>query len=162
MDNLVRLAWRVPLFGKNVHLVSLLSPFAVLMSQKKSSFGNFFEQINTENQQQINSWRPKTSPKFSHPYGGQSEILPKFRKVLRNFQQQINSKSTEQSRNSTFFGTSTLQMVIIKDHVCMAIYIRSILRCHRSYIYWSGVKWRKVVWRNINLHIQTVTYRIYG
>jgi len=41
-----------------------ISPFAVLMSQKKSSFGNFFEQINTENQQQIHSWCPKISPNF--------------------------------------------------------------------------------------------------
>ena len=52
-------------------MVFILSPFAVLMSQKKSSFGNFFEQIKTENQQQINT---------------------EFRKVLRKFQQQINKQ----------------------------------------------------------------------
>tara|TARA_B100000482_G_C12527747_1_gene267136 strand:+ start:405 stop:677 length:273 start_codon:yes stop_codon:yes gene_type:complete len=55
-------------------MVFILSPFAVLMSQKKSSFGNFFEQIKTENQQQINT---------------------EFRKVLRKFQQQINRAITE-------------------------------------------------------------------
>ena len=84
--------------------------------KKSRVSGIFFQQINTENQQQINCWCPKIVPKFSHPYGGQSEILPKFRKVLRKFQQQISSKSTEQSRNSTLFGTSTLQMVIYETN----------------------------------------------
>ena len=63
--------------------------------KKSRVSGIFFQQINTENQQQINCWCPKIVPKFSHPYGGQSEILPKFRNVLRKFQQQINRAITE-------------------------------------------------------------------
>jgi len=40
-------------------------------------------------------------PKFSYPYGGRLKILPKFRKVLRKFQQQIKSTANQQSNQVT-------------------------------------------------------------
>lgn len=62
---------------------------------KKVEFREFFR----ANQHRKSTADPQLMsqnfPKFSYPYGGLLKILPKFRKVLRKFQQQINRAITE-------------------------------------------------------------------
>ncbi len=81
---------------------------------KKSRVSGIFSSKST---QKINSRSTVDVPKFPQnfvsvwwPVKNPSEISESFEKI--STANQINSKSTEQSANSTFFGTSTLQMVI--------------------------------------------------
>ena len=90
---------------------------------KKVEFREFFR----ANQHRKSTADPQLMsqnfPKFSYPYGGLLKILPKFRKVLRKFQQQIKSTANQQSNQVTrlFLGhqhCKWLYMFHFRCHIC--------------------------------------------
>ena len=75
------------------------SPFAVLMSQKKSSFGNFFPANqhgkSTADQLLMSQNCPKIFASIWWPFRNPSEISESFEKISTANQQQINRAITE-------------------------------------------------------------------